>query len=119
MYILFLALARVFELTISVDFVSRISKTLMPLLMKLCNSRNKIDHELQSQSIDTKTTGVKESCIFHQLSSYNVIPNACVDVMHDVLEGPCQCDLGHLLYRWISIEKRFTLIELNTIIQGY
>lgn len=84
-----------------------------------CNLRNSIDHEVQSCNINTSTSGIKESCTFHEIPSYNVIQNACVDVMHDVSEGVCQYDLGLLLHHWIYTEKRFNLIELNTIIQGF
>lgn len=66
-----------------------------------------------------KLTGVVESCIFHAISDFHVAKNFSIDVMHDVLEGICQYDLGLILHSFITVNKYFTLNELNHRIKAF
>ena len=69
---------------------------------------------------DQKSTGITEECVFHQTRlTYHVLKNLIVDVMHDVLEGVCQYDLGKILYNLIYVYKLFTVDELNILLRGH
>ncbi|KYN00712.1 hypothetical protein ALC62_08504 [Cyphomyrmex costatus] len=70
-------------------------------------------------SKNEKETGISESCIFHGISNYHVTKNLVVCVMHDVLEGVCQYDLGLILHQFIKIDKYFSLTELNNRLKGF
>lgn len=83
-----------------------------------CQLRDEISYNAHVRDINPSTSGVKAPCTFHQLSSFHFIKNSCVDAMHDILEGVCQYDLKFLLHHFIYVEKKFTLVQLNNIIQG-
>lgn len=57
-------------------------------------------------------TGVKENCIWHQLSGFYVTTNYTVDIMHDLFEGVCNFDLTCLLN---SLLYRFSLFSLEAL----
>lgn len=58
-------------------------------------------------------TGIQENCIFNEISSFHVLDNYSVDVMHAILEGVCHYDLIHILNNLIFTFKLFTLDMLN------
>ncbi|KYN28513.1 hypothetical protein ALC57_02067 [Trachymyrmex cornetzi] len=70
-------------------------------------------------SQNEKKTGISESCIFHGINNYHVTKNLVACVMHDVLEGVCQYDLGLILHQFIKVDKYFSLTELNNRIKGF
>lgn len=45
--------------------------------------------------------------------------NLSVDIMHDILEGICEYDLGLILFDFIKIKNLFTLKYANILIKGF
>jgi hypothetical protein len=45
------------------------------------------NYEDQLSIDDPKLTGLSERCVFNQISSYHVILNPAIDIMHDWQEG--------------------------------
>lgn len=77
--------------------------------------RNSVNYENQVNVNDAKTTGIKERCVFNDISSFYVTENYVVDIMHDLFEGVCGYDLILILKHCIS-ENHFTLNMLNNAI---
>lgn len=61
--------------------------------------------------------GIKEPCVWHQLPNFHLTRNLSVDIMHDIFEGICRYDLGHILYEFIWVNKFFSLDLLNNRLQ--
>lgn len=80
------------------------------------NKQNYIDHV---KSNDVTSTGVKEMCVFNEISSFHVTENFSVDIMHDVLEGICHYDMKNLLNYYINVRKLFSLETLNHRIKTF
>ncbi|KAK3931214.1 ATP synthase subunit delta [Frankliniella fusca] len=69
---------------------------------------------------NTKLTGIKEECVFHEIEGFHVTLNPAVDFMHDILEsGCCNYDLIEILFYFIEIKKYFTLDLLNNVIRSH
>lgn len=69
---------------------------------------------------NTKLTGIKEECVFHEIEGFHVTLNPAVDFMHDILEsGCCNYDLIEILFYFIEIKKYFTLDLLNSVIRTH
>lgn len=66
-----------------------------------------------AQDVKDKKHGIIEECIFHSIENFHFIRNISIDVMHDLFEGVCRYDLGHLLYTLINKENLFSLETLN------
>lgn len=83
-----------------------------------CPIRTKSSYETDLLKNNAKLTGITESCIFHAIPDFHVTKNLSVDVMHDILEGVCQYDLGKILHHFIIEKKLFTLEVANFYISG-
>jgi len=46
---------------------------------------------------DVYRTGIKELCEWSEVESFDVTSNYSVDIMHDMLDEVCKCDVGFLL----------------------
>lgn len=66
-----------------------------------------------------RTYGVKEECIFHLINNFHITINRSVDIMHDLFEGICRYDLGHLLFNLIYKDKLFSCDTLNSRIYSF
>ncbi|KYM97728.1 hypothetical protein ALC62_11588, partial [Cyphomyrmex costatus] len=75
------------------------------------------EHDLITN--DISKTGIKEPCIWHQLSNFHLTQNYCVDIMHDLFEGVCNYSLKCLLYNLIFVLKLFSLHTLNERIKCF
>jgi len=64
-------------------------------------------------------TGIKQACVFNEISSFHVTENYAVDIMHDLLEGVCKYDIGLMLNKMIFSFKYFTLNTLNDRIESF
>ncbi|KAF2889611.1 hypothetical protein ILUMI_16562 [Ignelater luminosus] len=64
-------------------------------------------------------TGIKENCIWHNLSGFHVVDNFTVDIMHDLSEGVCNYDISGLLRAIIFDLKLFSIDSLNSRIQMF
>lgn len=84
-----------------------------------------VENSLSLRSIDnykldslTLSHGVKEVCIWHDLSNFHVTTNISVDLMHDLLEGILRYDMALLINNLIE-KKYFTLGRLNERIKFF
>ncbi|XP_052130760.1 uncharacterized protein LOC127751350 [Frankliniella occidentalis] len=66
------------------------------------------------QTNNLPLTGVFEECVFNQLSSYHVITNPSVDIMHDILEGTGKYVMAKIL---TSIVYDRHYMSLETLIE--
>ncbi|KAL5237652.1 hypothetical protein ACI65C_005062 [Semiaphis heraclei] len=78
------------------------------------NLRNNINYADDLEINDVLFTGVKESCVWNEISSFHVTQNYCVDIM---LEGVCNYDIGLMLKIMIFDLKYFTIDKLNNRIE--
>lgn len=84
-----------------------------------CSLQTSENYETDLAKNNQKITGIVENCIFHSLPDFHVTRNISVDVMHDILEGVCQYDLGQILYELMKKDKLFSLSEANNRIRGF
>ncbi len=68
---------------------------------------------------DLSQTGIKRTCVFNSVLNFHIMLAPCVDIMHDILEGVADYDLGFILNHYIYILKYFTLDHLNQRLQAY
>ncbi|XP_070517896.1 uncharacterized protein [Cardiocondyla obscurior] len=73
--------------------------------------RNLINYNNDIQLDNTSETGIKEECVFHDISSYHITENYTVDELHDGREGLCNVDmliilrnLTHGKYKCFNLE---------------
>ncbi|XP_018376743.1 PREDICTED: uncharacterized protein LOC108769975 [Trachymyrmex cornetzi] len=64
-------------------------------------------------------TGIAGPSVLSKLTSSSTINLITVDIMHDILEGICEYDLGLLLYHYVVTKKFFTCEDLNNKINGF
>lgn len=57
--------------------------------------------------------GIKDDCIFNELQHFHCVLNTGVDIMHDIYEGICRYDIGHILSYYIYEKRYFTINHLN------
>jgi len=62
--------------------------------------------------------GVKEICIWHELSNFHVTNNLSCDLMHDMLEGVLRYDMAQIISHLIK-KKYFSLEQLNERIKYF
>lgn len=62
---------------------------------------------------DFSATGIKHESIFHRLNDFHVTENFAADIMYDVFEGVCMFDMAALLKHYVTVEKFFSLEQLN------
>lgn len=75
--------------------------------------RDKENYNFDVIENNVKKTGIKVKCIWNDVFDFHVTENFCVDIMHDLFEGVCNYDMGHILHELILIKKLFTLEALN------
>ena len=69
--------------------------------------------------LDPQSTGVQEASVWNEIDFFHVVENFFVDIMHDLLEGVCRYDLGHLLYYFIVEEEMFLVDDLNARLKTF
>ncbi|XP_066595370.1 uncharacterized protein [Prorops nasuta] len=84
-----------------------------------CQIRTKSNYESDLLKSSKETGRINETCIFHRIQDFHVTQNLSVDVMHDVLEGICQYDLGSILYHFTYTDKYFKLEDVNILIKSF
>ncbi|KAJ8671524.1 hypothetical protein QAD02_002783 [Eretmocerus hayati] len=78
--------------------------------------RNESDYLKHSSEF---SFGVKESCVFNEISNFHVVNNPSVDPMHDLLEGICRVDIGRILNYLINARKYFKFRDLEERMKCY
>lgn len=100
------------------NYFCRLCKASKEQCQNLCTSvsdfqRIKENYDRDVIASNVSNTGIKEPCMWNDLSSFNVTENLTVDIMHDLYEGICRYELGAILYAFIINEKFFSLQLLN------
>lgn len=62
-------------------------------------------------------TGVKQPCVFNEISFFREIENYAVDIMHDIPEGVCKYDI-RLMFSKIIFSVKY-LNTLNNRIESF
>jgi hypothetical protein len=89
-----------------------------------CVMRTKSSHiadccRLGAEPNSGKDTGVYRTCCLTELQYFSVPDNICPDAMHDILEGSLQYEIKLVLQQFITVDKKFTLNELNSRILAF
>lgn len=71
---------------------------------------------LYTTHVEDKSFGVKETCIWNELGSFNVYKSQCADIMHDLYEGIHRYDIPLILEGLIK-QNYFSLETLNSKIK--
>lgn len=102
------------------DYYCRICTADRQQCQKLCKSDPELkrtSHYPPAQDTNFESKGVKEECIWDELS-YKINQNFACDVMHDLFEVVCRYEIGQILNYFIS-ENCFTLRILNERIKFF
>lgn len=78
--------------------------------------RDKYNYDMHLQE---KTHGVKDYCVWNDLSYFHNTENIHFDLMHDLYEGVCRYDFGKILKDLIFEKKYFTINILNNRIKYF
>lgn len=79
------------------------------------NLRLKTEYEIH---LSEKKFGIKELCVWHEISHFNIYDNLYCDVMHDLFEGVHRYDMAQIIKKLI-LNKHFTLDVLNSRIKYF
>jgi len=74
--------------------------------------RTRTSYNIDLALANSSLTGIKEECVFNAISSFHVIDNVYVDIMHDILEGIAHYDMIPIVNHFILIGD-FTLSGFN------
>lgn len=75
--------------------------------------RNKLQYDIDCKIGNVSLTGVNEESVLNEIETFEATDNPSVDIMHDVFEGVCVYDMGHILYHLIFVKNYFTVETLN------
>ncbi|XP_034231512.1 uncharacterized protein LOC117639746 [Thrips palmi] len=74
--------------------------------------RNKENYAVDVLTNDSSLTGVSRNSVWNSLTDFHVTENLSLDIMHDLFQGVCHYDMGHII-RYFIRKGYFTLDELN------
>ena len=75
--------------------------------------RDKIQHKLDCAEGNVTKTGVNCPSFFENIEYFETTENPSFDIMHDIFEGVCGYDMGHILHHFIFEKHYFTTDNLN------
>ena len=78
-----------------------------------CQMRTEQNYLQDLDRINLTETGIAGESVCPDYRNNSILHLMSVDIMHDLLEGAFEYDLGLILYRFIVNAKYFTLEELN------
>ena len=81
--------------------------------------RNSENYEADVKLGNSSCTGIKSQCVFHKITNFHVTENLTIDMMHDILEGVCVYVIKSIINIFITVERYFTLEELNARIENF
>lgn len=113
-----------FTKSFSANYFCRFCKYHKSETRYLCKNDGLFDRNVQNYEIDAslkilKETGVQKKSIFNTITSFHVIENYFVDIMHDIFEGICHYDLCHVIIFYTEKAKIFSLDMLNNRKQNF
>ena len=80
--------------------------------------RNKTNYEQHVKNA-SYSSGIKEECVFNSVKNFHVTENKTVDMMHDVCEGIIPYTHSRILTMLVTVDKFFTLEQLNEEIEKF
>ena len=97
-----------FSKSFSALYFCRFCQNDKTITSKLCTEvidslRNKRNYDEDVAKHDFKQTGISEDSIFSTISSFHVVENYAVDMMHDLFEGICVYTMNHVILRLIDL----------------
>ena len=81
--------------------------------------RTEINYEADVKSNDSKSTGIKEDCVFNKVRYYHCVRNVGVDIMHDLPEGVLAYETGSTFHQLILVDKLIDLNHFNSIVRNF
>lgn len=72
--------------------------------------RTKANYKKDVLKGNSSESGIKESCIFHQVDGFYLTEDISADVMHDLLQGVCIYDL-QVIIKSVFETKNFSLYK--------
>jgi len=81
--------------------------------------RNAANYLYDVASNSVSISGIRELCVWDQVYSFSVINNYSVDIMHDLLEGVCNYDIGFILKEMVFNLNYFSIHTLNDRIESF
>lgn len=81
--------------------------------------RNVENYEDDLKKYSAAETGIIENSPFNNITSFHVIENYAVDIMHDFFEGICHYDICHIIRHYTQNTKYFSLDIFNLRKQNF
>lgn len=81
--------------------------------------RTKDSYDRDAGLKDPQHTGIRGPTVFNKILGFNIIDNAVLDLMHDILEGIAEYVINNLLDYYILEKGLFTLNYLNLGVKKY
>lgn len=84
--------------------------------------RTVFNYERDLKSINTSESGLKEKCIFNDLTDFHAITNIYTDIMHDLYEGVCSQTMAKIILKLVEdqvLTIEFINLRLESMIFGY
>lgn len=99
------------------NYYCRICKRSKPEMQNDCIEhteylRTEENYDIDVSINDYTLTGIRENSLFNQLSTYHVVQNTCVDIMHDLFEGVCKYVISKVILNLIK-GKYFSIETFN------
>jgi hypothetical protein len=76
------------------------------------------NYEMDKNRKDVSLTGINHAAVWNMIDGYHVTKNYAFDIMHDLLEGVCRYDMGHIILYLLN-EKLISWDILNARVQGF
>lgn len=113
-----------FSKSFSSSFFCRFCKTPKQLTHKMIKEdltylRTADNYKYDIENYDLAESGILNNSPFNQLSSFQVVDNYAVDMMHDLFEGICHYDICHIIKYYTQKIKIFSLETLNLRKQNF
>ncbi|XP_051168473.1 uncharacterized protein LOC127286168 [Leptopilina boulardi] len=84
-----------------------------------CKLRNRENYDELLAKNDVSLSGIKEVCVFDEMSNFDHRESVYVDPLHDVPDGILRYDVAESLNYFIYKKKYFTIANLNLRLAGF
>ncbi|KAF0734378.1 Uncharacterized protein FWK35_00035140, partial [Aphis craccivora] len=99
---------------LALNSISEFSKSFSAnYFCRFCKAHKSLTHTLCEENDSLLQTGIYSEAILNNITSFHVVKNFSVDVMHDVFEGICHYNMCHIINCYTELVKVFSLGELN------
>jgi len=107
-----------FSKSFSANYFCRFCTAHKSLTHKLCEEndsllRNNVNYSEDVNKNNFKETSIYSESILNNITSFHVVKNFSLDIMHDLFEGICHYNMCHIIHYYTELVKIFSLEELN------